>query len=201
MRCTQGQGRRTDHGSRYSANNPEAHSDQHHRMALGAEVLRALGPGTMSRPTKPGSGPSPDRRRVAGREPRRPRHRRGASTSRTCGSCALRARRRAMSYLLWTPRDRGVRLWAGSRVLASAAIATLRMDAANGRTSTSPRRWTRPSRPRPGDGAGQSPVTAEPGHGAPTTPQTAEILASTCRRESSARDRTSPHHARSTAHG
>ena len=32
---------------------------------------------------------------------------------------------RAMSYLLWTPRDRGVRLWAGSRVLAPAAIATL----------------------------------------------------------------------------
>ncbi len=30
-----------------------------------------------------------------------------------------------MSYLLWTPRDRGVRLWAGSRVLAPAAIATL----------------------------------------------------------------------------
>jgi uncharacterized protein (DUF2236 family) len=32
---------------------------------------------------------------------------------------------RAMRYLLWTPRDRGVRLWAGSRVLAPAAIATL----------------------------------------------------------------------------
>lgn len=32
---------------------------------------------------------------------------------------------RAMSYLLWTPRDRGARLWVGSRVLAPAAIATL----------------------------------------------------------------------------
>jgi uncharacterized protein (DUF2236 family) len=32
---------------------------------------------------------------------------------------------RAMRYLLWTPRDRGVRLWAGSRILAPAAIATL----------------------------------------------------------------------------
>jgi uncharacterized protein (DUF2236 family) len=32
---------------------------------------------------------------------------------------------KAMHYLLWTPRDRGVRLWAGSRVLAPAAIATL----------------------------------------------------------------------------
>jgi uncharacterized protein (DUF2236 family) len=32
---------------------------------------------------------------------------------------------RAKHYLLWTPRDRGVRLWAGSRVLAPAAIATL----------------------------------------------------------------------------
>ncbi|WP_319455502.1 MULTISPECIES: oxygenase MpaB family protein [unclassified Mycobacterium] len=31
----------------------------------------------------------------------------------------------AMRYLLWTPRDRGVRLWAGSRILAPAAIATL----------------------------------------------------------------------------
>jgi len=32
---------------------------------------------------------------------------------------------RAMHYLLWTPRDRGVRLWTGSRVMAPAAIATL----------------------------------------------------------------------------
>ena len=32
---------------------------------------------------------------------------------------------RAMRYLLWTPRDRGVRLWLGSRILAPAAIATL----------------------------------------------------------------------------
>jgi uncharacterized protein (DUF2236 family) len=32
---------------------------------------------------------------------------------------------RAMHYLLFTPRDRGVRLWAGSRLLAPAAIATL----------------------------------------------------------------------------
>jgi hypothetical protein len=32
---------------------------------------------------------------------------------------------RAMQYLLYTPRDRGYRLWAGSRILAPAAIATL----------------------------------------------------------------------------
>jgi uncharacterized protein (DUF2236 family) len=32
---------------------------------------------------------------------------------------------RAMHYLLYTPRDRGLRLWAGSRLLAPAAIATL----------------------------------------------------------------------------
>ena len=32
---------------------------------------------------------------------------------------------RAMQYLLYTPRDRGVRLWAGSRLMAPAAIATL----------------------------------------------------------------------------
>jgi uncharacterized protein (DUF2236 family) len=31
----------------------------------------------------------------------------------------------AMRYLLWTPARRGVRLWAGSRILAPAAIATL----------------------------------------------------------------------------
>jgi uncharacterized protein (DUF2236 family) len=32
---------------------------------------------------------------------------------------------RATRYLLWTPRDRGMRLWAGSRILAPAAVATL----------------------------------------------------------------------------
>lgn len=32
---------------------------------------------------------------------------------------------RAMKYLLYTPRDRGVKLWAGSRLIAPAAIATL----------------------------------------------------------------------------
>lgn len=34
---------------------------------------------------------------------------------------------RAMRYLLWTPPGKGLRLWAGSRVLAPAAIATLPM--------------------------------------------------------------------------
>ncbi|HEX7430118.1 MAG TPA: DUF2236 domain-containing protein, partial [Mycobacterium sp.] len=39
----------------------------------------------------------------------------------------------AMRYVLWTPRDRGARLWAGSRVLAPAAIATLpKMGAPHG---------------------------------------------------------------------
>jgi uncharacterized protein (DUF2236 family) len=41
------------------------------------------------------------------------------------GLCTSEHADKAMSYLLWTPRDRGVRLWAGSRVLAPAAIATL----------------------------------------------------------------------------
>jgi uncharacterized protein (DUF2236 family) len=40
------------------------------------------------------------------------------------GLCTSEHADKAMHYLLWTPRDRGVRLWAGSRVLAPAAIAT-----------------------------------------------------------------------------
>jgi uncharacterized protein (DUF2236 family) len=32
---------------------------------------------------------------------------------------------RAMRYLLWTPRSKGLRLWGGSRLMAPAAIATL----------------------------------------------------------------------------
>lgn len=39
--------------------------------------------------------------------------------------CTSERADRGMRYLLWTPRDRGVRLWAGSRILAPAAIATL----------------------------------------------------------------------------
>jgi hypothetical protein len=39
--------------------------------------------------------------------------------------CASERADRAMQYLLYTPRDRGFRLWAGSRILAPAAIATL----------------------------------------------------------------------------
>jgi uncharacterized protein (DUF2236 family) len=39
--------------------------------------------------------------------------------------CTSERADRAMHYLLYTPRDRGVRLWAGSRLLAPAAIATL----------------------------------------------------------------------------
>jgi uncharacterized protein (DUF2236 family) len=39
--------------------------------------------------------------------------------------CTSEHANRAMHYLLHTPRDRGVRLWAGSRLLAPAAIATL----------------------------------------------------------------------------
>ena len=41
------------------------------------------------------------------------------------GLCTSERADRAMKYLLFTPRDRGVRLWAGSRILAPAAIATL----------------------------------------------------------------------------
>jgi uncharacterized protein (DUF2236 family) len=39
--------------------------------------------------------------------------------------CTSERADRAMRYLLYTPRDRGSRLWAGSRILAPAAIATL----------------------------------------------------------------------------
>lgn len=39
--------------------------------------------------------------------------------------CTSDRANRAMRYLLWTPMDRGVKLWAGSRILAPAAIATL----------------------------------------------------------------------------
>lgn len=39
--------------------------------------------------------------------------------------CTSERADRAMRYLLFTPRDRGIRLWAGSRILAPAAIATL----------------------------------------------------------------------------
>jgi uncharacterized protein (DUF2236 family) len=39
--------------------------------------------------------------------------------------CTSERADRAMHYLLHTPRDRGVRLWAGSRIIAPAAIATL----------------------------------------------------------------------------
>jgi uncharacterized protein (DUF2236 family) len=39
--------------------------------------------------------------------------------------CTSERADRAMRYLLYTPRDRGFRLWAGSRILAPAAIATL----------------------------------------------------------------------------
>jgi uncharacterized protein (DUF2236 family) len=39
--------------------------------------------------------------------------------------CTSEHAHRAMHYLLHTPRDRGLRLWAGSRILAPAAIATL----------------------------------------------------------------------------
>ena len=39
--------------------------------------------------------------------------------------CTSERADRAMRYLLWTPRSKGPRLWAGSRLLAPAAIATL----------------------------------------------------------------------------
>ena len=39
--------------------------------------------------------------------------------------CTSQRAERAMRYLLWTPRSKGIRLWGGSRLLAPAAIATL----------------------------------------------------------------------------
>ncbi|RMI34348.1 oxygenase MpaB family protein [Nocardia stercoris] len=41
------------------------------------------------------------------------------------GLCVTERARRAMHYLLHTPRDRGLRLWAGSHLVAPAAVATL----------------------------------------------------------------------------
>ena len=41
------------------------------------------------------------------------------------GLCTSERAERALRYLLWTPLHKGVRLWAGSRLLAPAAIATL----------------------------------------------------------------------------
>ena len=127
----QGQGRRADHRlalqrqqSRRSALDPR------HRLAFGAEVLRALR-----------AGPT-----VEGRGERYWAESRIAAELQTCKPSDVPASRdevrqyfadvrprlctsehadKAMRYLLWTPRDRGVRLWAGSRLLAPAAIATL----------------------------------------------------------------------------
>jgi uncharacterized protein (DUF2236 family) len=105
--------------------------DPHHRLAFGAQVLRAVRAGTpLSRAEesrfwaesriaaelqtcKPADVPSSrDEVRQYFAEVR----------GRLCTS---EHADRAMHYLLYTPRDRGVRLWAGSRLLAPAAIATL----------------------------------------------------------------------------
>jgi hypothetical protein len=57
---------------------------------------------------------------------RRPAARCGSTSLTSATSlCTSERADRAMRYLLWTPLDRGIRLWAGSRLLAPAAIATL----------------------------------------------------------------------------
>jgi uncharacterized protein (DUF2236 family) len=118
-------------GSRYSANNPEAllwiHITGWHSVL---KCYEQYGPGPLS----------------AVEESRFWAESRIAAELQTCKPADVPASRdevrqyfaevrgrlctsedadRAMHYLLHTPRDRGARLWAGSRVLAPAAIATL----------------------------------------------------------------------------
>ncbi len=118
-------------GSRYSANNPEAqlwiHVTGWHSVL---KCYERYGPGPLS--------PAEESRYWA--------ESRIAAELQTCKPSDVPASRdevrqyfadvrgklctsehadRAMRYLLCTPRDRGVRLWAGSRILAPAAIATL----------------------------------------------------------------------------
>ena len=161
--------------------------DPHHRMALGAQVLRALRPRTaVGGRRSHGSGPSrasPPSCRPAS-PPTFPRHAtRCGSTSRTfAASCAPPSTPTARcSYLLWTPRDRGVRLWAGSRVLAPAAIATLPKWMRRMGNFDQPAAVDAAVTPdRPGTGAGICrPVTSGPcwPWRAGSLPQTAEILA------------------------
>jgi uncharacterized protein (DUF2236 family) len=118
-------------GARYSANNPEAqlwiHVTGWHSVL---KCYERYGPGPLS----------------AAEESRFWEESRIAAELQTCKPSDVPASRdevrqyfadvrgrlctsehadRAMHYLLWTPRDGGVRLWAGSRILAPAAIATL----------------------------------------------------------------------------
>jgi uncharacterized protein (DUF2236 family) len=118
-------------GARYSANNPEAqlwiHVTGWHSVL---KCYEQFGPGPLS--------PKEEARFWAEAGI--------AAELQTCKPCDVPASRdevrqyfadvrgrlctsehadRAMHYLLYTPRDRGVRLWAGSRILAPAAIATL----------------------------------------------------------------------------
>ena len=138
-------------GSRYSANNPEAqlwiHVTGWHSVL---KCYERYGPGPLS----------------AAEEKRYWAESRIAAELQTCKPADVPASRdevrqyfadvrgrlctsehadRAMHYLLYTPRDRGVRLWAGSRVLAPAAIATLPSGCATWATSASRPRWTPPS--------------------------------------------------------
>jgi uncharacterized protein (DUF2236 family) len=118
-------------GSRYSANNPDAqlwiHVTGWHSVL---KCYERYGPGPLS----------------AAEESRYWAESRVAAELQTCKPSDVPASRdevrqyfvevrgrlctsehadRAMRYLLWTPKDRGVRLWAGSRIMAPAAIATL----------------------------------------------------------------------------
>ena len=118
-------------GSRYSANNPDAqlwiHITGWHSVL---KCYEQFGPGPLS----------------AAEESRFWTESRIAAELQTCNPsdvptsrdevrqyfadvrsrlCTSEHADRAMHYLLHTPRDHGMRLWAGSRVLAPAAIATL----------------------------------------------------------------------------
>ena len=118
-------------GSRYSANNPDAqlwiHITGWHSVL---KCYEQFGPGPLS----------------AAEEKRYWTESRIAAELQTCNPadvptsreevrqyfadvrgrlCTSENADRAMHYLLYTPRDHGMRMWAGSRVLAPAAIATL----------------------------------------------------------------------------
>ena len=129
-----GQGRRADHRITLQRKQSRgAAVDPPHRLAFGAQVLRTVRARRAScllQRRRRGTGPSaasPPSCRCANR-PMCPRSRDAVRQyfadvrSRLCTS---EHADRETHYLLYTPRDKVLRLWAGSRILAPAAIATL----------------------------------------------------------------------------
>ncbi len=131
-RAREGQGRRADQRFALQRQQPGRPTvDPRHGLAFGAQVLRAL----RARPAVGRRGVRGTGRSRASRPNCRPANPPTCPRSRDevrqyfadvrGRLCTSEHADTAMRYLLWTPRDRGVRLWAGSRILAPAAIATL----------------------------------------------------------------------------